>query len=320
MNNASEVQTNFFQDLYRIDFFKGLSVLYCSLIILILTPLLGGIIWFEKFGSDRKRTLINMIVSSICWTAIQCGVTVQLLDIVRHLVGPLPHPICMAQAIFRSSITSDFLLYYDAIIIVRFIYIFILKNPAAFQDEFWIRFLNIGIKSYSLIFQSVWHLTAKRQPISFYICAGIDPSSDDQNTVRVYGIIESISFLLHVVILSRIRMFKRNQKIGPETLNYFRKGLFLADINSHALSTNAISLANILLMCVTGFNVFTMNRMDPKSLNQPYFDHYVYFALLVSPPTLSLFAVVLYYRSNEALTKDMRNLATEWWNKASQSS
>ena len=63
-----------------------------------------------------------------------------------------------------------------------------------------------------------------------------------------------------------------------------------------------------------------MNRMDPKSLNQPYFDYYVYFALLVSPPTLSLFAVVLYYRSNEALTKDMRNLATECWNKASQSS
>jgi hypothetical protein len=32
-----------------------------------------GIIWFERFGSDEKRTLINMLTSSVCWLAIENG-------------------------------------------------------------------------------------------------------------------------------------------------------------------------------------------------------------------------------------------------------
>ena len=38
---------------------------------LILTPinvvLLYSVIWFERFGSDLKRTLVNQAVSSMCW-------------------------------------------------------------------------------------------------------------------------------------------------------------------------------------------------------------------------------------------------------------
>ena len=30
-----------------------------------------GIIWFERFGYDKKRNLINMMVSAICWTVIE---------------------------------------------------------------------------------------------------------------------------------------------------------------------------------------------------------------------------------------------------------
>jgi len=218
-----------------------------------------------------------MIGSYICWTAFQCGFTVMAVDVIKHLVGPLPQSICFLQAVFRSSVTSDFLLYYDAIILVRFLYIFVLKNPAAFCDEFWIRFLNIMIKSYSLIAQTTWHLMAKRQPIAYYICSGIDPNSDDPDSVKVYGIIECSSFLLHLIIFVRVRRFKRRQKVGPETLPFFRKGLFLADLDSRALSTNMISLVNIMLSCITCFNVVAMNRMDPKSLNQHPYDYYVFF-------------------------------------------
>lgn len=307
------VPENFFQDFYTMNYFKGLSIIYCFSVCLILFPLFGGIIWFEKYGSDHKRTLINMIVSLICWTAIRGMVTVPVLDATWLLLGPLPRPVCFVQAVLRSAVTCEFLLYYDAVVAIRFVYIFVLKNPAAFCDEFWIRFISIAIKSFGLIFQSAWHLTAKRQPIVFYICCGIDPSSDDKELFKAYGVLEVLSFLLHIVIPFRIWTFKRSQKVGPETLNYFRKGLFLADIDSRTLSTNAVSLANILLLCVTSFNIIMMNRIDPKSLNEQPFDYFGYFALLISPPTLSLCAVVLFYRSNKELTEAMRQLASEFF-------
>ena len=30
-----------------------------------------GIIWFERYGFDKKRNLINMMISAICWTVIE---------------------------------------------------------------------------------------------------------------------------------------------------------------------------------------------------------------------------------------------------------
>ena len=93
----------------------------------------------------------------------------QMTDIIRHAWGPLPQWVCLVQAIVKSTTSSDFLLFYDAIIVVRFVYIFVLKNPAAFADDFWCFFINVAVKSFSVIFQSIWHLTAmyKRYKMQF---------------------------------------------------------------------------------------------------------------------------------------------------------
>jgi len=131
---------NFFSGLTEMTNFKMFSIAFALLGCCIILPTLTGIIWFEKFGSDNKRTLINRLVSSVCWTFIQYVAIVLVVDIIRHLLGPLPNALCFAQVILRSSASSDLLLFYDAIISIRFVYIFVLKNPAAFHDEFWIRF------------------------------------------------------------------------------------------------------------------------------------------------------------------------------------
>jgi hypothetical protein len=34
------------------------------------TPGLYGFIWFERFGSDKKRTIINELLAFIGWNAI----------------------------------------------------------------------------------------------------------------------------------------------------------------------------------------------------------------------------------------------------------
>ena len=76
---SSDSGSHFFQDLDQNNPFKTMSLIFCSSSLLFLLPALLGIVWFEKFGSDNKRTMINMLVSSVCWTAIQCGAIVQEL-------------------------------------------------------------------------------------------------------------------------------------------------------------------------------------------------------------------------------------------------
>jgi hypothetical protein len=40
---------------------------------------------------------------------------------------------------------SQFILYYDAIVIFRYLFIFRLKNPAAFKEDFWSLFVFVWV-------------------------------------------------------------------------------------------------------------------------------------------------------------------------------
>jgi hypothetical protein len=51
--------------------------------IIILLPLIYSIIWFERYGSDNKRPLLNKLVSSICWLGVFWFLVVQPIDVLR---------------------------------------------------------------------------------------------------------------------------------------------------------------------------------------------------------------------------------------------
>ncbi len=69
---------DYFHVLRENNLYKMICVSLSVLIMVILLPLIYGVIWFERFGSDKKRTLINMLVSSACWTVILCGIMLQV--------------------------------------------------------------------------------------------------------------------------------------------------------------------------------------------------------------------------------------------------
>ena len=63
---------------------KILSIAFSVISSVIGAVLAMGMIWFERFGSSKKRTVINQLVSASCWTYIfhTCFV-VQLLEAFR---------------------------------------------------------------------------------------------------------------------------------------------------------------------------------------------------------------------------------------------
>jgi hypothetical protein len=76
------------------------------------------------------------------------------------------------------------LLFADLATLARFFYIFLLKNPGNFNDDFWAFFLNLWVKLATLVSMTAYHCLLTIQPINFYICSGLNPTVAFQNTQR----------------------------------------------------------------------------------------------------------------------------------------
>jgi hypothetical protein len=70
----------------KMDDFSGLlenraskifSIILSLLTIPVIIAMFYGIVWYERFGSDNKRTLMNKLIAALCWSFIQVfGVTI----------------------------------------------------------------------------------------------------------------------------------------------------------------------------------------------------------------------------------------------------
>jgi hypothetical protein len=138
-----------FHNVFENNFVRIL--LTVSPMLLILSMLLAhGIIWFERFGTDQKRTIINKLVSHGLYIIIISLPLIVLSDIIRYLVGPLPAKFCFFQVIFKGATFTQILCYFDAIIVAKYALIFWTKNPASLNHDFWSRFISIWIYIVSL--------------------------------------------------------------------------------------------------------------------------------------------------------------------------
>ena len=62
---------DFYYKLYESNVAKNLCLVAALIFTLTLLPALTGIILFENFGSDKKRTIINMMITSMCYANFQ---------------------------------------------------------------------------------------------------------------------------------------------------------------------------------------------------------------------------------------------------------
>ena len=144
---------------------------------------------------------------------------------------------------------------------------------------------------------------ARRQPIGYYICTGNDPFKDSTDPVAAKGSVEIFSFLLHVLILIRIQIYKRKLSVavGPQTLPIFHNRLTLGDIETRSLSSFRTNVVNVAMLCLTFINVVVLNKLKPSDLNRFPIVILVYYAFLVSPGLLALLCTLLYYFSHKPL-------------------
>jgi hypothetical protein len=94
-----------FESLFRDRPIKTISVLASIVGGGISIPFVYGIIWFEE--NNHLRTLINQLVSSICWLVIVWNFVVQLPAVILYLHGPLGVLLCSLDLVVRNALTMQ---------------------------------------------------------------------------------------------------------------------------------------------------------------------------------------------------------------------
>ncbi len=141
-NFSSNETVLFFNGLHEKRISKTLGLVIGSTLPVVICLSATGVIWFERFGSDLKRIFINRAVSSICWNILAYFAFIHLPEIFLYFGQPFPEWFCFFHLVLRNVIVIQIVLWMDVIAIVRYIFIFWLKNPLSFQDNFWSCFIN----------------------------------------------------------------------------------------------------------------------------------------------------------------------------------
>ena len=116
------------------------------------------------------------------------------------------------------------MLFLDSIMLSRFVFIFVLRNPTAFQDDFWSLFGNIWILAFCWIGQTVSEIMLGCGNLNTNICAGKNLSISREclqasRNDRFNFIIACLTVFIHVYVLIRIQIFKLSKKADQHNMS-----------------------------------------------------------------------------------------------------
>ena len=216
--NGSEVilRGDFFEVVQERTDLLAASFSFYTMGVCIMLLLVLAIIWFEQNENGDKQIFVNKLVLSVCWSVLGYCLFVHPGTWIRFFTRPFPEHVCLGFLVLRKAVIMQMLLFYDFIILARYVFIFWLKNPLAVKEEFWWIFLNAWVIGASFITQFVWAMLPGQQPLEFYFCTGQDPTEPYRMPLKTSGVIEAASFIMVVYVQIRVQWYKKkNLKIVP---------------------------------------------------------------------------------------------------------
>ena len=221
MNNSTQYPNDdFFAAMYScngLNHFMFTIVVISTVIGLIL---MSGIIWYERCGNHRCRTAINQLFSTVAFSVISYIILVYIPEGIRYLNGPLNPSFCDFHNFMKNFLPNCFLLTFDCIILLRYLFIFKLSNFAVVNDDLIVRFLNLSIVSVSFWLSLMKRMSPGWSPLNYHLCAGSYPGLKQGNEMtenstgnfNTTQIVAYFSFILHTVILTKIFLYKRKME------------------------------------------------------------------------------------------------------------
>lgn len=301
MKDALSHKMEIYSELFNLQPFKIVAVIYSTVLILILTPLMFSIVRFER--DNHHRTLINRLMSSIVCSAILWNLTVQPLGIFRFAFGPISfQPICQLNSFLRNSLPMNGLLLLDAIMIVKYIFLFHTKNPTAIQDDFWNLFVTIWIVGFNCVSQAIYAMSPGKSAPNFYICIGKYPGKDyssipAKNNIP-FTIVLVASCIIYLVVVARNIHYKY-WVCKPNISNINKVQMF--PLNSKTLVSFTTNGVILVLISACFLLLWKVNKIELLTIGQ--YPNYLWFYALhhFAPNTTIAMTVLVYFVKSETL-------------------
>ena len=207
------------------------------------------------------------------------------------------------------------LLLLDFIAIARYIFIFWLKNPAGFNDEFWSTLINLWTLLATALLQFTQIFLPGKDYPDIWICSGENPNLDpnsEYKTVTPNNIIKLASVIIHVAISLRINYYKWKVDENEVARTPRSKIFWISSIKIDSAVDITESIIPFGLMAIGLIMNLPRRKINLEKLNQYPECLNEYFYTLVRPISALLLAGSIklirdeHYRNT--MVKEIRNI------------
>jgi hypothetical protein len=321
MISQGSLNETVFTAVYEWSASKTLNILLSICSILFITPWLYYMIWYERYGANHRRTLINQFAASHSYYAVFYILVGQSLEVMLTTFGPFGDYACHFQEFLQGVMTFQFLHIFTFIFTVKYFYIFVLRNPSGIDEEFWCFFLNMWSLLISCLTQFVYQFMPGRHPIKFYICCGkFDNLLSSENAKINYAQIcyLSLAVIWYMFAAIRISQFKKYiNGITAVPVEVQDTKTTLALLLKDTFNVSLVNIAMVaVLLSIVALNIALkayLNTLEPASFNNSP-NHQLHLFTDHSVLVISYICVVLIYYSRNSLMRQtiFREMKDTW--------
>ena len=322
-----EAEGDFFQEMYSDSILKQLTMVLFVTGASLGLALEFGIIWYERNGDHRYRTVINQLFSTISWLVVGYILFVYIPYGIRYSTGPLNVTYCSFQNFMDNFLTACVVLTVDCIVLLRYVFIFKLTNFAVINDDFIATFLQMTILLVSLSVTTVKRMSVGRMPLNYFMCLGINPDQDTNGSseqiikkLDTTGIIVIISFVANIFAFVKIFLYQRKiekaTKVELGQINQLgnngscQRNVAWESENQPRGSGLPKSMADLTtqILCLIFQVTFvvvnvTMNGINPEDLNRYENRWLAYYIQIIGVSVAIVGISIQYYIKNSSLPK-----------------
>lgn len=195
----------------------------------------------------------------------------------------------------------------NCVTLVKYVFVFWLKNPAGLDQDFWCTFINLWISTFHFLLYLAVGFVRQKTSVNSFVCSGLThgitslSDKNEQGTREVKVIVRmavSISLIIHIYVHLRIYFYKRKHNRSEANTD---SQCFAVDMPS--LASTTINFCVILTLTFCGWCVYKIDQLGP--LNITYYPNHLllYAAYLINPNITILTFTVLHYSRHEHLRK-----------------
>ena len=296
---------------YKLHAGKVFAILFSILGGLIVNPILYLIIKYEK--EKHYRTLINQLLSVLIYNVIVLSVVIQCIQLSHYTVGSLHWLICSMDVLLKPITTMlDFLLL-DAICLVRYIFIFHLKNPNAMQDDFWKLFIVIWVIGFALLVNFTYYILPGSYPNFYYLCLGTIPKNHDYKNVKsneplIWLLL--LTILMHIFAALRYQVYKyKEKKIFSKQITLQQK-MFCLQVNQSSIVNFTTNISAVFYLLIISYVPNKINVTNPIEFNTyPEYLWLYAFDLYLTPINGIFTIIVLMYKNPQLINYCQREIS-----------